>query len=40
MGYEKKSVQETISRIPDEITTLETQVIWAIRELAQYNRSK
>jgi holliday junction DNA helicase RuvA len=40
MGYEKKAVQETIARIPDEITTLETQVIWAIRELAQYNRSK
>lgn len=40
MGYEKKSVQETVMRLPEDLITLESQVIWAIRELSPYNRAK
>lgn len=34
MGYDKTAVQQTVSRMPDSETTLQEQVVWAIRELA------
>jgi Holliday junction DNA helicase RuvA len=33
MGYDKATVQKTVSRMPDSQTSLQDQVVWAIKQL-------